>query len=507
MLESTLLQNQFRQELTSPFKINNIMKKIVLIYLIITASIVACNKLEEDPKALIVSDTFYKTDKDADAAIIAIFNAINSAQHTLYNRLIQISTEMATDDYEAGPRARNAHVRALSNLTHDASNDRMLEIWRQSYDGINRANIAIEKISDNPNLNPAKSKDLINEAKFLRALLYFNLVRWFGDVPVVLKETTSLFPENLYLSNTPEVQVYQQIEQDLKDAENLPTPTVSGRTGRITSGAAKSLLSKVFLTQKKWNEAAAKSKEVIDSKWYDLFENFEDVYSLANKNGKEHILSAQFKGLSNWNGNMLAGTSAPTTVPGITGDYADALHKEGKLYESFAENDKRKNITFASKFVSPTDGKTYNTEIVFNKYFDNSIPSTPYQSSKNTPIIRFAEILLINAEALNELQGNPTEEAYASIDRVRKRAGLESLKTTFPSLSQAEFRELVFEERRKELVFEYQRWFDLARRGSDYYVSKLKAAGKINAQAKHIHFPIPQRELDLNPNLKQAPGW
>ena len=99
---------------------------------------------------------------------------------------------MATDDYEAGPRARNAHVRALSNLTHDASNDRMIELWRQSYDGINRANIAIDNISNNPALNSQKDKDLINEAKFLRAILYFNLVRWFGDVPLILHESTTL---------------------------------------------------------------------------------------------------------------------------------------------------------------------------------------------------------------------------------------------------------------------------------------------------------------------------
>lgn len=114
---------------------------------------------------------------------------------------------------------------------------------------------------------------------------------------------------------------------------------------------------------------------------------------------------------------------------------------------------------------------------------------------------------MIHAEALNELNGKPTTEAYNSIDRVRNRAGITPLHIAAPALNQSDFREAVFEERRKELVFEYQRWFDLSRRGADYYVSKLKAAGKINATAKHIHFPIPQRELDLNPNLKQVTGW
>jgi len=481
------------------------MKKLLILSLGFAAF--ACNSLDESPKAVIVSDTFYKTEKDADAAVIAIYNALNSEVHTLYNRLMQIGTEMATDDYEAGPRARNAHVRALSNLTHDASNDRMLELWRQSYDGINRANIAIEKIGANPGLDPAQAGTLINEAKFLRALLYFNLVRWFGGVPLVTKETTSLTPENIYVSNATESEVYALIEQDLKDAEELPAPTAGGRTGRATSGAAKSLLAKVYLTRNKWKEAADKSREVIDSRWYDLFENFADVYATAYKNGKEHILSAQFKGLSNWNGNMLGGSSAPTDIPGISGDYADAPHRESLLFESFAENDTRKYVTFGVEYTSPVDGKVYTTHPHFRKYYDETVPASPGQSSKNIPIIRFAEILLIYAEALNELNGGPAPEAYAAIDRVRTRAGISALSQSQPDLSQAAFREAVFEERRKELVYEYQRWFDLSRRGSDYYVAKLKAAGKGNAQPKHIHFPIPQRELDLNPNLRQIPAW
>lgn len=481
------------------------MKKNIIFSLATLFLISACNTLDEDPKAFISSTNFYKTTEDADAAVIAIHNAINSSTHTLYNRLIQIATEMATDDYEAGPRARNAHVRALSNLTHDASNDRMIELWRQSYDGINRANVAIDNIAKNPNLNSQKDKDLINEAKFLRALLYFNLVRWFGDVPLVLHEITVLTPEAINVSNTAEADVYTQIENDLIDAEALPV--VQANKGRVTAGAAKSILAKVYLTEKKWQKAAEKSKEIIDSKVYDLFENFADVFNVATKNGKEHIFSAQFKGLTNWNGNMLASTAAPTSVPGIAGDQADALHKEGKLFEAFAENDKRKYVTFAVEFVSPTDGKTYKVTPHFNKYFDPATPASPGQSSKNTPIIRFAEVLLIYAEALNEQNGGPTAEAYAAVDRVRTRAGIPLLTTTLPALSQDDFREAVFEERRKELVYEYQRWFDLARRGPDYFVAKLKAAGKTNAQPKHVHFPIPQRELDLNPNLKQVPAW
>src|SRR5690606_11203207 len=116
-------------------------------FYVLILAFVGCTDLDETPEPFITTDQFYQNEEQAGAAIIAVYNSLNSGGQTLYNRLLQIATERATDDYEAGPRARNAHVRAISGLTHDASNDRMQELWRQSYNGINRANIAIDKIA------------------------------------------------------------------------------------------------------------------------------------------------------------------------------------------------------------------------------------------------------------------------------------------------------------------------------------------------------------------------
>lgn len=509
------LQEPLLQVLKSTFKKTIISKKMKVllkksIYFVL-AIFIGCADIDENPESFITTDQFYQNEEQASAAVVAVYNSLNSGTHTLYNRLLQIATEMATDDYEAGPRARNAHVRAIAGLTHDASNDRMQELWRQSYNGINRANVAIDKIAliSSANISEQNRERYINEAKFLRALHYFNLVRWFGGVPLVLQEVAALTKENLYVPNASENAVYEQIINDLKDAENLPTALEysSENKPRASSGAAKSLLSKVYLTTQQWQLAADKSKEVIDSQVYGLFDDFADVFNVATKNGKEHIFSAQFKGFSNWNGNQLAGTGAPLVVPGINGSQADALHKEGGLYESYDADDVRRDITFVTQWVSPTNGQLYTFEPHFYKYYDPSTGGNVGESSKNTPIIRYAEILLIYAEALNELNATPTAEAYEAIDEVRKRANIELLKDISPNLSKDEFREAVFEERRKEFVFEYQRWFDLARRGPDYYVQKLHASGKTNAQPKHVHFPIPQRELDINPNLNQHPDW
>ncbi len=485
-------------------------------YLFALLLFASCVSLDEDPQSNQVAQQFYRNENDAIAAVNAIYETLHTKDSylpmSLYNGLIHIATEMATDDYAAGPRARNAHVRAIASLTYDASNNRVEEIWRESYMTIDRANVAIDKIADidGSQIRETMRARLINEAKFLRALSYFNMVRWFGDVPIVLHETSTLSAEALDVAKSPADSVYSQIIRDLKDAEALPKPAEYDATdaGRATCGAAMSLLAKVYLTHKDWALAAQMCKKVIDSGWYDLFENYLDVFDAATKNGKEHIFSVQYKGNSSYVGNHLGNLSAAYEVPGINGDYAHMLNMKSGLYKSFSSNDKRLPVTFVSQMVSPTDKKVYTlSEPHLYKYYDPDAVGNQSESSRNFPIIRYSEILLMYAEALNEISNGPTTEAYAAIDRVRARAGIALLKDIAPALSQDNFRDSVFQERRKEFVYEHQRWFDLTRRGADYYVKTLKAAGKTNAAPKHIHFPIPQHDLDLNSKLVQNPDW
>lgn len=486
------------------------MRKIFLLAVITSGSLLAsCSKLEEKPDALIVSEQFYQTEDQAVSALTGTYRKLFEGNQSIYNGLFQIAVEMATDDYEAGPRARNAHVRAISGLTHDAANDRMEQLWKQSYDAINASNVNIKSIEamTNAQISSDIKLRLVNEAKFLRALHYFNLVRWFADVPLVTVPLTSLGKDELQVTKADEAKVYNQIEADLLAAEQLPNYLEYNEKdkARASRGAAKSLLAKVYLTQEKWLLARDKAKEVIDNEGYGLFDNFADVFAVDKKNGKEHIFSAQFKGNAGYQGNSLAGRSAPADIPGINGDYADALHLEGGLYTAYAHYDERLPITFTTGKVSPVDGKYYTlNKPQFNKYYDETVIGNQSQSSKNLPIIRYAEVLLIFAEAENELAANPTSEAIEALNAVRARSNADVLRAT---VGKDDFRELVFEERRKEFVYEYQRWFDLVRRGANYYIAKLRAAGKTLAESKHLHFPTPQRELNLNPNLKQHPDW
>lgn len=475
------------------------MKKKVLIALLGISFFTSCTSLTEAPEGVLTVEQFYKTESDAIAGLTSVYNAaLNNGGITMYNRLFHLAFEIMSDDAIAGLRVTNADVRAIAVLTHSTTNDRVDELWRESYVAINRANIVIERVPQ-IEMDATLRTRIVNEAKFLRGLLYFNLVRLWGDVPLVLAATGSLGKDAIQVERTPAEQVYQQIIKDLTDAEALPNSFTGADAGRATGGAAKSILAKVYLTRQEWEKAAAKSLEVINGPYnYDLFENFADVFNVATKNGKEHIFSAQCKSNVNGQGNRLASSATPTGIAGVASAGTDEPHPA--TYALYSATDKRRDVTFFTSLVSPTTGATVKFDPRFFKYFDMAQIVNPTESAKNIPVIRFAEILLIYAEAVNEASG-PTTAAYTAINRVRKRAGL----TDLENLSKADFREALYKERRLELMFEFQRWFDLIR--TKRMITALHAIGKTNAAEKHYLHPIPQRERDLNPKLTQNPGW
>lgn len=474
------------------------MKKILyILFGIFTVS--SCTDLNENPASLITSEQFYKSESDALSAVTSVYNAaLNNGGLTMYNRLFHLAFEIMSDDAIAGLRVTNADVRTISVLAHSTTNDRIDELWRESYVAINRANIAIARIPQ-IEMDAALRTRLVNEAKFLRALTYFNMVRLWGDIPLILDEAGSLDKDAIQVSRTPKEEVYNQIIADLTDAESLPDSYTGADAGRATGGAARSILAKVYLTRQEWDKAAAKSLEVINGPYgYDLFENFADVFNVATKNGKEHIFSVQCKSNVNGQGNRLASSATPVGIAGVAAAGTDEPHPS--VYALFSENDKRRDVTFFTSLISPSTGKELTFPPRFFKYFDPAQISNPTESAKNIPVIRFAEVLLIYAEAVNE-QSGPAESAYTAINRVRKRAGL----TALAGLSKDQFREAVYTERRLELMFEFQRWFDLVR--TKRMVTELRKIGKTNAAEKHYLHPIPQREIDLNPKLVQNPGW
>lgn len=518
------------------------LTRLLLLGALVTTT-TSCEKfLEEDPKSFISEDQYYKTQADAITAVNAVYFLLNAGSSTIqtpYNTLFNTGMNFAGDDEDPGPGATNPDVRSLAVLAHSSSNLRVYELWQQHYAAIKKANVALERIPA-IEFDAALKSRLLAEAKFLRALYYFNLVRLYGDVPLITTNQRFVQTADYAVPRTPAAEVYAQIEKDLTEAAAaLPAKYGSSDAGRATAGAAKTLLSKVYLTKASlplnltanYQKAVQQAEEALSpadggtgTYGYDLFPNYADVFLPAVKNGREHIFSAQFKSNSLGQGNYQNPRSILTGIPGLTGLYADQVrfYKKGddkffSVYKLYKPTDKRRKVTFVTRFVSPANGRKYglpipNTAVpgdstpFFNKAWDPGSVAVTGESAANVAIIRYAELLLIHAEAENEANG-PTTKAYRSLNRIRNRAGLPNLT---PSLSQDQFRDSLYLDRRLELVFEYHRWFDLIRQkdgSGSTFVRSLQTVGKTNAKDFHRLYPIPQTELNSNPKLTQNPGW
>jgi len=478
------------------------MKNIGII-LLAAIGLSSCNKLAENPKSIIVANQFYQTPNDAISAVTAVYSSLNTdpgGDFPMYGRQLYFMADAATDDETEGNAASNADVRAMGSITYIANNNRIQANWTQHYMGINWANVAIDNIST-MQLDTTLKNRLVRESKFIRALLYFNLVRFFGDVPLVLHQAGDISQTTVI--RTPAAGVYKQIIADLTDAENLPVSYSGNDIGRATSGAAKTLLAKVYLTQKDWKDASSKCLEVINGPYgYALFSNFADVFNKSAKNGKEHIFSVQF--LSNSGANNSRDRIMTDVFSGFSSKVPPDLPADSSIYKAYLPGDTRKGVTYYSTLTNPATGLPYKFSFLgLRKFVDTTQLLTSIEDGINFPVLRYADVLLMYAEAVNEDQGTPTDAAYAAINQVRERAHIHDLTT---GLSQSDFRDSVYQERRLEFVQEGQRWFDLARTGR--VVSAIgKVAAKKAVSTKNSLFPIPQAEINVNPNVTQNPGW
>lgn len=490
------------------------MKKILITIILSAGLFASCTDLEVTPTSFVTEDKYFKTQDDAVASVTAVYASLSldPGEQSLFGRNLYFLTDMATDYASAGVSATNPQVRALSSLTHDATSDRVQVAWRQIYNGINRANVSIDNIPKVAGNETVKTR-LINEAKFIRGLLYFQAVRLWGGVPIELHEPTSIQLESLKSRRETVDAVYTQIISDLNAAEALPATYPASDAGRATSGAAKAILTKVYLTRKDYPNAILKAREVINGGYgYALFESFQDIFTKTKKNGKEHIFSVQFE--PNQAGNGSSGsTFQSTSFIGFTAtEPADIISDVALFYDIYAPGDTRRDVSYAKTLPIPGTANIYTfPKPIFKKYLDLTNVATPGNVAINFPIIRYADILLSLAEAINE-QGTPTPEAYELINQVRRRAFGKPITTPdaavdLSGLTQVTFRAAIQEERKKEFVQEGQRWFDLVRWGT-LVTEVKKVTAKNSVSERNNLYPIPQSERSIDPvGLPQNPGY
>lgn len=457
--------------------------------------------LEESPEGQLVVGNFYQTEGDALAAVTAIYNRLYSR---MYERDMQLMVDLPTDDYKNGQGMNNAFLLDIEFLRITPENQFVARNWQDHYDGINRANAAINRIPDIIMDEELKTR-LIGEATFLRALFYFNLVRFYGDVPLILEDTREL--GNLNVARSPEAEVYNQIISDLNNSiTSLPETVVGSDAGRATQGAARVLLGKVYLTLGDWPMAVSTLQAVIENEatyGYGLHEDFAANWERGTENEVESVFTVQFMEAPG-NGNVLMRSTCPRNrVPGIVGWEADIPTQE--VYDIFEEGDERMDRTLFTGYTK--DGVDYEFPLpLFFKYFEVGKEGAENNTNSKVHVLRYADALLMYAEAINEVSG-PTSQAFEAINRVRRRAYNDN-EHDLSGLDQEQFREAVYLERRKELVMECHRWFDLVRTGR--FIETMQnhnENGGTQVREHMVKMPIPQRDLDINTELVQNDGY
>lgn len=477
------------------------MKK-ALSLLVAAATLGACDPLTETPESFLTQDGFFQTAQDAVAAVNAAYRPLNT--NFGYGLLLITVQDLASDDFYANVAEPNAAVHELNEFRPTATNAQLLNIWTNAYLSISRANTVLEKAPGIVTSNKALVNRAMGEAKFLRALNLFNLTRFFGDVPMPLTGTNST--EGLTIERKPQAEVYAQIVKDFTEAAEVLPVTYSGADlGRPTSWAARGLLAKVYLYQKEWAKCAALCEAIIAAGRFSLWPNFEDAFKPSTKNGPESLYEVQFKGPGLGQGNPLLQYNLPRS--GVLGSGFGVCYPTPDLIASFEPGDTRPAATFFTSFTRNGVRVTF-TPVHIRKFIDENAINGGHtgDSDLNFPVLRYAEVLLMYAEALNEV--SPADaKAITALNQVRKRARLADT----PARTQATLRTAIWQERRSELVNESNRYSDLVRTGR--LVERVKAAKTTgvprvaNPKEANYLMPIPQREIDANPKLTQNPGY
>ncbi|KEO73152.1 RagB/SusD family nutrient uptake outer membrane protein [Anditalea andensis] len=448
------------------------MKKKLYIILLFSMLVTACDDfIDKQPLDQLSQETFFTNEATTQAALMGAYRSLTSS--FAYGQALIVIPEFAA-----------GHMRHISNfpeyMEYQNFNIRIdnpwaLNIWTSSYQTINAVNniIGFAPQIDGFANNPAL-QNLVLEARWIRALTYFNLVRAWGDVPLLLNPTTPATTSTATrVSRNSTQEVYTAIVSDLEAAMNLPMIAGTGiMKGRANGYSSRALLSKVHLYLENYTESARLANEVINSMEFTLVSNYSSIWQ--NENSQESIFELQFDEQTT---NAFVQVANPASRQEF---FASDL-----AYDLFEENDLRRDFS-----INEAVDNSGNINLYVGKY-RNFNPAT-----QNIPIIRLAEIYLICAEALARSQGTPLGEPQNHLGEVRTRAGLE----TTPTPALEAFIRAVQLEKRKELIFESEAYFDLIRTGLAF-----ETLGLTNPQ--RALFPIPQLELDINNNLTQNPGY
>lgn len=462
--------------------------------------------LEQNPQTDLSENDFYKTADDILSAVNGVYSSLQEGD--IYGNWY-VFGEIPSDNTRNQLSGSVTTQNEFDQFYIDTQNSMIANFWKAAYKVINRTNTVLGRI-DGIEINTELANRYKLECKFIRALMYFNLVRVYGDVPLVLKEIS--ISESYDILREPKENVYNQIIADLKEAQDLPVSYSTAEDGRATQGAAKALLANVYMTLHKYAEAETILAEIINSGRYSLLENtpgslnidgYKNVFSPVNHNSKEGIFEIQFLKGGYGEGSNYANNFAPensgTNVVAVGGTGGNNI-PEMDIYNAYEEGDLRRDFSMSLGYYD----NRKNNEWVESRYVCK-LMDVPYQNndaSNNYPVIRYADVILMYAEALN--QNGKTAEACKYLNMTRRRGfGYQTTETSpvdLQTTDKAQFALMVEQERRVELAFENHRWFDLIRTGRAVEVMRSKG---FSLNETNLICPIPQKQIDVNPKLTQ----
>lgn len=469
-----------------------------------------CKKdfLDVPPQGQQPGQQFWTSEADVTKAVNAIYANLREWKQVAFAPIAVES--IPSDDAEKGSAPGDAtFMNDFDNFTATSTQGPLSDYWNGQYQEINLCNQVLDHI-DTIAFDQNLKNRYIGEAKFVRAYAYFRLVRAFGDVPLRLHLPKDATEFNI--PRTPKTEVYAAIEQDLTDAAAvLPVTYPATDLGRATKGAALSLHAKVAMYQNKWNDVYDLTKQVMALGVYSLFPNFEKLFRVENENSVESIFEIQCAIVP---GDPDASNSQYSQVQGVRGvvggGWGFNVPTEDLLL-AFEPNDPRKDATILFRGETTPEGDLIPLTVENPMYnqksyvpFSQYVPGYNEGAQQNIRVIRYAEVLLMNAEAANEL-GN-TAEAQASLNAVRARArgGNPAILPDVTVTDKTALRNAIWHERRVELAMEFDRFFDLVRQGRAAEVLGPKGfkAGKNEV------WPVPQNEIDLSAGvLTQNAGY
>ncbi|SDM06014.1 RagB/SusD family nutrient uptake outer membrane protein [Kriegella aquimaris] len=500
-----------------------IYRKFIRIIAVTTAisCTTACSDfLDEEDASNFTTDTYFTKAEHAESAVNGIYEPLVPITNSGFGGGTWLMLEFATGLANTSlGQATNIYL--VKDLINNSDNGYGNSYWTEYYTGISRANLAIEKIPE-INMDETEKQNYLAEAKFFRAYYYFGLVRMFGNIPIITS-SVDLGSDQLFPEQASAEAVYDLIISDLTEAENSSLAWRDA-SGRVSMGAVKTLLADVYLTMagfplqktENYQLAANKAKEVIDSGVFGLFDTYDELHDPVTKNTGEYIFMTQFAA------NIQSGNWQPAILPynlGISAYSAQTggIFSTNEFVASYEAGDKRAEekqfyFTNYSLEADRTDSVNLGAPYIF-KHFDIEANAQSAQSDLNWCLYRYADVLLMYAEALNEAESGPSTDAYEAVNLIRRRAELADL----TGLSQDAFRDAVRIERVHELSFESKTWYDMARWRKAYNPETNELEDFVGHNFSYLPnkalaerellFPIPTSEMQNNPNLVQNTGY